>query len=431
MSQQDIIIGAKDAKQGDTYFDAFTKTQSNFDELYELHEGNNIKEISQESDFPTQDSTTITIESGFGYHIKKPFSTGKRFVMEGGALFSVVTDIPFITYTGTGVMFEAIQSRIRIDNLVVSCPSATVFQVTGDGTKTLAFRANISNFVAQNCTGVFNAVNGGIMILTLCNFNGVFTGDAISLTGTGAALQSIQRVVISGLNATDTCFNMNSTVNDEIEISNLIPVGDASATVISGLTNSGNITANNIMMVSNSTFVAFTSPLSGVEVNDVRMSFNDNSGLSNSRNAADIFLTGGSETITTGSAGDWQEIGVPSGGASWSSDVADRFTIGTDGVLTYIGERDIEARISGRATVEKVGGGANVIEVRLSINWNGSSSDGGLEKSRAQTQNPDPTTVPIGALVTLSQNDNIRAIFSNVSGTSNIVASISALEVTG
>ena len=142
-------------------------------------------------------------------------------------------------------------------------------------------------------------------------------------------------------------------------------------------------------------------------------------------------FSGGSETITTGSAGDWQEIGVPSGGGvSWASDIADRFTVGTDGVLTYIGETDIEATLTGRATVEKSGGGANVLEVRFAVNWNGTASDGGLAKSRAQTQSADPTTVPIGALTDLTNGDNIRVIFSNTDGTSNIIASVASVEVT-
>ena len=153
--------------------------------------------------------------------------------------------------------------------------------------------------------------------------------------------------------------------------------------------------------------------------------------LKETRIEADLFLTGGSETITTGSAGDWQEIGVPSaGGVSWNSDVAESFTVGTDGVITYTGLEDIDVKMSGRATVEKVGGGSDVIEVRFAINWNGLASDSGLEKSRAQTQNTTPTTVPIGALTSLVTNDNIRAIFSNTTGTDNIIASVSAIEVT-
>ena len=147
-------------------------------------------------------------------------------------------------------------------------------------------------------------------------------------------------------------------------------------------------------------------------------------------NEADLYLTGGSETITTGLAGDWQEIGVPAAvGVSWASDVSSRFTVGADGVITYIGERDICERVTGRATVEKSGGGSDIIEVRLAKNWNGTASDSGIEKSRAQTQNTAPTTVPVGALVELTSGDTLRVIFSNVTSTSNIIASVSAFEI--
>lgn len=42
MSQQDIIIGAADEKQGDTYFSAFTKVQANTTEIYDRLRGNEI-----------------------------------------------------------------------------------------------------------------------------------------------------------------------------------------------------------------------------------------------------------------------------------------------------------------------------------------------------------------------------------------------------
>lgn len=79
MAQQNIIIGDADAKEGDTYFDAFTKTEANFTELYDFHFGSNIIEIYSVDDFPTQDGSTITLDSGFGYFIKTPITTGKSF----------------------------------------------------------------------------------------------------------------------------------------------------------------------------------------------------------------------------------------------------------------------------------------------------------------------------------------------------------------
>jgi hypothetical protein len=170
--------------------------------------------------------------------------------------------------------------------------------------------------------------------------------------------------------------------------------------------------------------------LQNLDQSDVRWSMQGNNIIPDSRNAADIYLTGGSETITTGAAGDWHEIGVPvTGGVSWATDISSRFSMGTDGVLTYVGQKNIEVRVSGRATIEKVGGGSDVLEVRVALNWDGTVTDSGLEKSRAQTQSTAPTTVPFGALVDLSPGDNLRVIFSNTTGTSNIIANVSAMEV--
>ena len=432
MAQQDFNIGTvPNDKTGDTYRGAFTKAQDNFDELYGFHFESNIIEIYQESDFPIQDGSTITISNGFGYFIKKPFATSKSFTMLGGVVFSVSASIPFITYTGAGVMFKADQAAMRLDNIVVSCPNAIAMQVTGDGTKTTSFNAVVSNLRVDDCIGVFNGINGGLLVATLCTFLGTFTSPAIALTGTGSALQSLNKVTIAGMATGVAAFDMGTTTITEVEISDLRAFGDAGAFAISGLANSANIDVGGQMTVIGSNFSAFTNPLSGVAVNDIRLFFAGNTGnISNSRNACDMFLTGGSETITTGIAGDWQEIGIPSV-ATWDSDIQDRFTVGTNGVMTYIGEEDIEAQLEGRATVEKVGGGSDILEVRFAVNWNGTVSDGGLAKSRAQTQNTDPTTVPIGALTSLSNGDNVRVIFSNTTGTSNIIASIASVEVTG
>ena len=85
----------------------------------------------------------------------------------------------------------------------------------------------------------------------------------------------------------------------------------------------------------------------------------------------------------------------------------------------------------GRATIEKSGGGSNILEVRLAKNWDGTASDDGLAKSRAQSDLTSAATVPIGALTNLVTNDNIRVIFSNTNGASDIIASVSSLEITG
>ena len=61
MAQQDINIGAADGGTGDTYFDAFTKTQANFTEVFNSIDSIGVVFIGGESDFEIQNEKTITL----------------------------------------------------------------------------------------------------------------------------------------------------------------------------------------------------------------------------------------------------------------------------------------------------------------------------------------------------------------------------------
>ena len=71
MAQQPIIIGTADAKAGDTLFDAFTKTQSNFTELYAFDASQGAIFINSEASCPTQDATTITLDANTNFILTK------------------------------------------------------------------------------------------------------------------------------------------------------------------------------------------------------------------------------------------------------------------------------------------------------------------------------------------------------------------------
>jgi len=423
MTQANIIIGAADAKTGDTYFDAFTKTQSNFTQLFK----NNTVYLNQESDLPNQTATTWTMDENIPYKLTGSFSTSLQCIPSAGSSFRGDNVGSFtLSYTGTGAMFKGVDVDFFIRNVSID---PGVSNMAFDFIDTVGGKRRFicTTVVVESCA-VFGEFTD--MALTeLFNTGSLNAGDGVRLFGTNNNIWSFDKVAFVSTNTGFKGIDLGTATATVIELSNLFFVAPAAAFGISGLANSGNVPVGSLAMVDNSEFIGLT-PLENINQSDVRWDMQSNTPIPDSRNAADVFLIGGSETITTGSAGDWQEIGVPSaGGVSWSSDIAERFTIGTNGVITYIGERNINIRMSGRATVEKVGGGSDVIEGRFAINWDGTVSDGGLEKSRAQTQSADPTTIPIGALFTLSPGDNIRPIFSNITGTSNIIASVSAIEV--
>ena len=427
MAQQNIVIGTADAKQGDTLFSAFTKTEANFTELYTFFLSNPFIFVTDEDGFPTQDETTITLEANQLYWIAAPITTSKRFVCENNSVLqsNAQSTDNVLTYTGTGTMFTGLNVSFTIRECVINHPSGQGFD----------FEDNISNtsfLFIDNITAI-----SGTKLGTLTNLGGlVFNRSAASgmndgwtIAGSNFNIFRAEVSLMKSSSASFIAFDFGSSVLQTLEIIDVNMTGPSGAVGISGLAASGNIPAGRIAMVTACEFDSTITPLQNIVFNDVRWEFEDNNEIKDSRNAADTYLTGGTETVTISAVGTFVEIGVAgSPSVSWASDVADRFTVGTDGVITYVGEKDIEARISGRATVEKVGGGSDEIEVQLAKNW---VSGSGITKSRAVTQNTAPTTVPVSALIPLSQNDDIRVIFANNTSTSDILAAVATLEITG
>ena len=435
MAQQPIIIGEADAKAGDTLFSAFTKTQANFTDLYATSATKleNSVTINSEADFETQDATTITLTAGLHYQLGASFSTTKRFI-GSGSFIRGLNSATTLTYTGTGSMSATTNGILGVEDMIIDCPNGTVFECIGDDSGNPNHRINAERLVILNCVKLLTSTGAGAQVFNLIQVANLTGLNAVTFSGsTAAVVFDFSQIAFIGMVSGSTVFDFGSVLSSEIDLESIIVIGDPSTTAMSGLSSSGNISVGGLGMVEGCNFSGLTTPLSGIEESDIRWDFEGNSGnIKDSKNAGDIFLIGGSETIAIASAGDWAEIGVPSGGGvTWDSDIADRFTVGNDGVLTYIGERPILVTISARATIEKVGGGANVLEARVALNWTGAVSDGGLAKSRSQTQNPDPTTVALGALVDIVQNDNIRIIFSNTDGTSDVVASVASLELLG
>ncbi len=116
MAQQIINIGATaDDSTGDTVRDAFDKTNDNFTELYDEIGADTRVYVSQESDFPVQDATTITVEANTAYYLSASFSTAKNIVVQNGsALLGPWFETHAITFTGAGVFMTGTDASIYI-----------------------------------------------------------------------------------------------------------------------------------------------------------------------------------------------------------------------------------------------------------------------------------------------------------------------------
>ena len=112
MAFQLIEVGATaNDGTGDTWRDAFVKVNSNLTELFDVVASIGIVFVNDESDFPVQDATTITLESQTQYIITSSFSTAKSFTVKDAAVLTSSSTLgPLLTYTGTGSMFNIIDA---------------------------------------------------------------------------------------------------------------------------------------------------------------------------------------------------------------------------------------------------------------------------------------------------------------------------------
>lgn len=430
MAQQIINIGTADAKDGDTLFDAFTKTNANFTDLYGQVGNlgaNNVVVVNSESDFPEPVAGVITLEDNKVYHIGgDPIVTSNRFVCGQNNL--ITSGNPFavsLVYTGSGTMFTGTDVYFALDRIVVDCANAQAFDFKGSGNGE-TFGLNLA--VVSRCqkVGVFDDLRA-INITNSSCFNAT---DGISVTGvTHWDTLTVSRFRIVTSSGSCTGIDLTTSLHKTFEISDFVLEGVLGSVGISGLTNSGNITTGFVGNFTSCEFPSPITPLSGILPSDVRYNFVGNSNVSDSQNAGDLFLENGSETITVSSTGTFYEIGTPTGGANWNADITDRFVFNSAGYLTYIGEREIDAEIIATATVEKAGGGSDIIEMRIGTNWTPGNS--GLAKSKSQTQNGQPTSITSIALTKLNNGDTIRPIFTNNGSTSNIIVEVTSMVVKG
>lgn len=388
--------------------------------------------VESVNDFAVQDASTITLEANKVYVPVASISTSKRFVVQQNVSvfgFSLSRDITW-TYTGTGDMFTGVDvETFNLMRLQFSAVNANQVFNFSDTTPQL------SQIVINLCIGV--APSGRVskkygtftdlLLVQIDNCSAPDIDDGVTLAGS-IGLLSIFRFFLGSSVGTFAGLRLGSAVIDQaFELANFSINSAASGSIgITGLASSGNVGANIIATVRDSEFNVDI-PLVNITSQDVRYDFSGNSGVADSRNAGDVYLTGASETVTITTPGVFVQMGTPSGGGSFASDVSSRFSSSSAGVLTYNGTRPINVIAHGTATVSKSGGGSDELAVRIARNWTGGSS--GLAKSRGITQNNAPTSVSMLAMLTLQPGDNLRVIYANNTGTANVVVRAVTLAV--
>lgn len=480
MAQQIINIGTvANDRTGDTWRAALDKVNDNTTELYGGLAITTLT-INAESEFPVQDATTITLESDICYDLGNEITTAKSFIVQPrAALKGPAQGINSLNYTGTGVMFTSTDAW-SMRELLFSCTSGTIFAASGTG------------FVDINRSGCFPCTNIGTFTnagLFGTNFTCFATGQGLVFSGASAGLQMLGPFII-GTSASFIALDLGSATFPLFRLAEGTFSGPSGSIGIKGLASSGNITVGTraevtLFDLSNNAMTA----LNTIDEQDVRWFFFEVDGTDNSRNAADAILTT-LETVTISTSTIFEDVD----GSNWTNTTQSRFTTDANGISTYDGTPDICIKVSGFATVAKVGGGSDELEVRIAKNWKptdtsktgdtntsttitnmssvvdlkpgvfvsgtdipadttivsvgsttieisnaatGSTAtvsltfhDKGIEASGGTTEAADATSVPIETLVDIVNGDDIRMITANNTGTANIEVSIAKIIIT-
>lgn len=419
MAQEIINIGTANAKQGDTLFDAFTKVNGNFTDLY-----GNVPDIevviNSEADFPDAVGGVITLQGNTNYIIGNTIVTANRFVSgDGTTITSRNPFFPAIIYTGSGTMFSGVNVNFALDRMGISCPNGACFDFSSSPGQGSTFGLNIVSIFECDSVGVFD----NLRAINWTNSSAFLARQGLVVSGSDNwEVLSIIRMGLTTSEASFVGLDLTTSVHRSVEINNYVLNGVLGSVGISGALSSANITPNFVASVAQCEFAPPTTPLSGIGEDDIRYSFLGNSGIPNSTVSANPYLTA-QTTVTINTAGVYEKINQ----SNWASTVSSRVQVTSDGDIINLLEDEIKVQLTGTCTVEKVGGGTDLITARLVYNDDPTDSSSAI--TEVGTQNGQPTNISLTGVFTLQPGDSISIYVANQGSTSDVVVDYAKFSV--
>ena len=424
MAQQTIIIGPQDAKTGDNLFSAFTKTESNFTELYDSLGQNNTVYLRAESELPNQTATTWTMDADIPYKIAADFSTSLQTIPAPGASLRGDNLSSFImTYTGTGSMIKGVDVDFYINNLALDA---------GVGNTCFEFSdtvGSVRRFICENVRVVNCAIWGkftDMRVAQVMNSNGEnVTTAGLQFFGTAGLVWSVTQLALTSSSAAFKGVDMGAATVPVIEFDDVIMTAPAGAFGFSGLVNSGNVPIGRRGRITGCEFLGGMTDLQNLVVNDdTRWFFNDNSPTADTFPDSLISFRGNAtETIISADSTDGSNAVLVAG--TWVDQGSSLFSTTAAGRTTSLSERPLKAPVTISAGLISSGGGGIAVTVYLAINGVvdvASGIDVSISGSLAET-----LTIPWQ--VTFAENDYVEVFVENNTNTTNIIVDHAILRV--
>jgi hypothetical protein len=342
MSQQTINIGTSpNDGTGDPLRTWASKTNSNFEDLY----GTIVLPINQVSDFPTQDATTITLETGFAYNILSKITTGKRFVCQvNSAVTGPALNIEAIEYTGSLPMFTT-TGQFYMSQLNFKCVSSDIFAHGPGGFVVL------NSCVCSAADGVGVVSSAFLTLIHTAFFNIATSG--LSFTGTGNRLVMFDSLISPTL-AMDV-LDLGTATFSNFDIAECSLIGPVGSVSIKGDTDSGNVETGHIAVVLDCELGGLGTALQGIDPDDALWSFQLNEGARDTLRDALVSVQGNALETNMGGA-----TGNPvKANAVFTVGPQSGFTGDTTGTVTYDLPNDIRVPVTASLTLKKASGGSS------------------------------------------------------------------------
>jgi len=434
MAQQDIIIGAENAKQGDTLFSAFTKAQENFTDLYSSNQ-NSVIVVNQNNYLETLggtvDSAKVYFLDGIIDVANNPITVPVGGVNISGASFNVSgltsSEDNFTMFISESILIGSGDMLGKDYKITVSGTGSKVYELY-DATGNNAFEFERVNYIGCTSLGDLYDYRQGLESGT-----GRFGGSpSLTLHGLWLGGYRITTSIVRGLAGTmteplfkeGTLFQMNSRFLSDIncDLPALAPFFDFQPV---NFPNSSTVQLRGCEITRDGAYDATDSNITpNMSQADICSYWKQNNGLPNT-------FVGGTSVITS------EETTVVAAGSTYynlegvflGSGLV-HFSASADGKLTHLGENPREFEITANLVLESTQNNDLTVRFRK---WDSSA---GIFINLDYTEQTRQVNSLVGGRdvanftllvgVTLDRNDYLQLQVRNNSGNNDIVAETSS-----
>lgn len=382
---------------------------------------NNLVFVNSVADLPTPVAGVITLADNTNYLISGTIYLGTNRITlgESNAVYANNRFSPLIVYTGTGSLFTGVDKHFQLSNIAIDCTNdGQVYDLSctpSSGGKILYHQGvtvfNCGNFGTFDDMDIVNINNSSALN---CKHGFIIQGT------TNWTFFGITKVALTSTNTTFKGIDLNNSVHQTFELSNLVLRAPAGAIGIEGLANSANITSGNLAIVTNGEFSGGLTPLSGVTTSDIRWKFKDNAGICDT--VQDVLLAFVDNALETTIVTQHVPVVV---NAVWTVERSSKWTGTSAGKATCDSEQEAIYPVDLSLGLVSVGGGA--LDVTMYLAKDGIKIDNSAIKLSISGAVPQNASIPWQ--LSLDETEYVEVMIANNTSTVNVIAEYGKLRI--